>query len=1338
MRTQSRASRPHRRGTRAAGLILLSLTMAVVVVRPVARAAEGQAPLAAVIAGDELGLSESAVVAFLEARLSQGGRVRLVERQLIDAILDEQALSAAFGAGDVGSRVQLGRLLKADLLILLRGGRVGGKRRISVLVAETSSGLRLLAQPVPWTDDPAADVAAILALVDRALIKYPADNLAVVAVPQFVSNDLTHRWDGLQSTYARLIEQVVLSDPGFVAVAMREAQAISEEFGLTQPGGRVERRLPYYVLGEYRHDEQAGAVHVSVALELKHGQETVKRVVREGMDPTTVPAFLHEQAREMLAALGGGALPATDPARDAEQLAGRAREFYSIGEWARGLDLSEASLLLRTDRPAVHGEAATALVSLAERQVEPRLDAAGDAPRAAEALACTRRAIPHLGAFLGSGETDLRDNHYLIRRTLQVALQVNGYLYRGGPTPRWFAEEGEGGPNRDEIAGCGEIYDALAECVSEWNDMMCRVLDARAGGIETLSLHPLLTNATLRHGETSAQDNIAAKRRFVEILAAKGVSKGEQGTLVFLLQDLALRSGVPGQAQAPEFKGLIDAIASVPGEAGPEAAAGIRAELAREKSRGVQRAHRAWAEAGQDGGRPEAAAPTGGAPTSVVLRALSLEWRDLATGKTRGPDRLVGWLRCGPDNDLAWGLTDLYLMRQKGVLERVMGVGKIQDVCFDGRFVWVASTGRPGGLIVVDPADGRSWALRGREGILPANLTCRMAPVREGSVCVAGCFGPSAASRRMWIGVVDFDGAGGATVRLIHGARQVREAFTPWAMMRLSPPDRPDECRIIVVRGREACYAIDSEQGSFDLVPDLIVSIPDARRLTVHEGSAYWIEVNRKGRPVLMRLDFPGHGKVLVAEAAQDQWRLCRPVFLDGVLHVGGTEWWYRESPDRPFRSLTLSATGSDKDLAAGVFPGGPLRPEIVAAARQAALYDMIPHLSNHYGLIALGRGQFRIILPETPATLQAQPGQGTVPGDTAVLTPIDTKAWTDVDSGRKVDLAQGFGWIACPPDLDIVWCAGRLYRMEGRGKLRRIDLGRGSSVSALASDGQYLWLADNAESRRITVLEVRGPGRWHFTQEDGLPLWSSRLAVGAIGGGRACVAGYRKLRNGTTRTWVAILAIEHGGEKAIDLVYNATQPTTAILGPWAKKDTASYVFRPAETAVLGGPNGRPGSLAVVMGDLDLKAAGTSRHAVLVDTVARTVQALPVRVAETWALNPTDGQLYWLASDSRNVNTHVLMRLDVAQRTGRITASGIGTRSRYDLAFLGGCVHAVGTSWWWADTPGGPFRDLPTNVPELKEYAGNSVSFVDSCHYGPVLRAGGGRNFQVRLPGSPD
>src|SRR6185437_3390792 len=104
---------------RSASCFIFLVFAAVIGDSTCATAAERKPPVAAFIDADK-----SSLGALLEAQLFAQGRAQWVERDRIDNVLKEQLLQAVFSPTAIGERSKLGRLLQADVLIILRKGPV--------------------------------------------------------------------------------------------------------------------------------------------------------------------------------------------------------------------------------------------------------------------------------------------------------------------------------------------------------------------------------------------------------------------------------------------------------------------------------------------------------------------------------------------------------------------------------------------------------------------------------------------------------------------------------------------------------------------------------------------------------------------------------------------------------------------------------------------------------------------------------------------------------------------------------------------------------------------------------------------------------------------------------------------------------------------------------------------------------------------------------------------------------------------------------------------------------------------------------------------------------------
>ncbi len=158
----------------------------------------------AVIASQAAGVEK--LVPLVELRLTQNKGIVLLEREKIKEIVREQELQSLTAAEGTSKRIGLGKLLKADLLILLReqedeqpppGAPDASlpqsdrpRPHASLVVCETAQGLRLCNRPVELTQDVEADARAVVCLAEGAIEKLRARSVDIVAVPPLVNNTL--------------------------------------------------------------------------------------------------------------------------------------------------------------------------------------------------------------------------------------------------------------------------------------------------------------------------------------------------------------------------------------------------------------------------------------------------------------------------------------------------------------------------------------------------------------------------------------------------------------------------------------------------------------------------------------------------------------------------------------------------------------------------------------------------------------------------------------------------------------------------------------------------------------------------------------------------------------------------------------------------------------------------------------------------------------------------------------------------------------------------------------------------------------------------------------------
>lgn len=862
-------------------------------------------PVCAIIADKALDLHASPLVALLEASLSEDEKLSLVERMEIDRVLQEQQLQLLFSAEGGVERVALGRLLKADLLVLLQAGEKESARYVDVIVSETEGGLRFLVWTVVWADDPQAEAEAVHALVERGLAKYGEKITEICAVPPFVSKDLSHKYDYLQAAYATLIEQTLLELKGIVVVELAEARAITRELALAGTASYVTRNLPLYILGEYRNEGLDENRRVSLSLTLQRGETQLRAVKKAGLSPDEVATFLREGSLEMLEGLvkAGQSLP--DPDIEAQQLAERARVFTDIAAWPEALALIEASLLLKPDQPQCHYNAAYVLTRLIQSCYDPYGSLEQFKRKAIIGLEYCRLSLGHVEAFLRS--TIFHEGHeYGNFGGTYAAGNIEGYARDHAP----------------------EIEAMCLDLVREGRDMALRVMEAKAAAGELndatvdLFIH-FVPGHYKRMGET-AEENYAL--RFRMILLVKDLPRAEYWT-----RTLATWEIDPPQKVSPAYGAFIQQIATIPGQ---------KVQKAAEK---------VWQQY-QAAITPEKPAPQEPAkPVTLVDEVaadITFHKLELACGDSSGlgwssVPRLFGWLPCGEDVDVVWGLKELFLMKGKGSLKRIYKSEErffhLLRACYDGKYAWAPIRGREEPLVlVINPETEQIFEFTAEDGLPRMSSGVAAVPLAPGKILLAGSFGKTdveGAPDRGWCALLEFSENGVKSVDVFHEARlhmysfdrygeeiwNPHNAFSPRFMVVIADKVNNAGKRVLLGRtsipGPASDYPllIDPEARTVEVLRDRVW------RPTCYEGDVYWANLDPKIgdpehtslAPNLWRLGFPDFKKTTVISSLPSKGIDGGPVaFFNGRVHVVGRHWWTAGQLDDKFTQLQAKIPG--------------------------------------------------------------------------------------------------------------------------------------------------------------------------------------------------------------------------------------------------------------------------------------------------------------------------------------------------------------------------------------------------------------------------------------------
>jgi len=395
-------------------------------------------------------VQQTGLVDLLTVELSKLDGVELVERAQLDAAMKELELTALFGAGAAGGRLKLGRVLGADVLVLLsrKTSRLEApaesKQFLQAVLCDCTCGARLRVEHLPEEGDPAPLAEKIAGVVQQVRRQFKHGLRAVIGVPPFVSRNLTHDFDRLQTGYAEVVEAALSSHPGVAVVEIEEARAVAAE--LQRTGADLKQRpVPVCVEGQFKMStlKMEPDTQVHLAIRVTDGG-VLERHARAGpLSPQQAVDFLSgSMARGVLRIVLNEPCQGLSADDQFRLLTARADTFAALGDWRRSTDLREAALLLKPD------DAEQALRSVAEMLLllmPPTNDTSfqfkgtGHARSAADQRDCQARwgaMLGHVESVIGHRQVNPREAHLLVCLARQSADHLAGV----GPEP-WRKED---------------------------------------------------------------------------------------------------------------------------------------------------------------------------------------------------------------------------------------------------------------------------------------------------------------------------------------------------------------------------------------------------------------------------------------------------------------------------------------------------------------------------------------------------------------------------------------------------------------------------------------------------------------------------------------------------------------------------------------------------------------------------------------------------------------------------------------------------------------------------------------------------------------------------------
>jgi hypothetical protein len=277
----------------------------------------------------------------LTVELSRSPDLELVEREELAKIVSELELSQLSGE-NAAARLKLGRLLRADALVLVQRAGTNPKSPFQIIVAECRQGARLHQQEL--AAGPLDVVAGQIAkVVLDARGRFPHGIKQLLGVSDFVSRSLIHDYDSMQTRYADLLRATLSLQEGVAVLEIEEARSIARELMGEDLGNRL---LPLIVEGEFRVDvPAAGGLSVVKLRNRLIGGNSTEEINSPALALDAAPRWIASELAQKALRRAAGQKPLV-ASEQVKLLTNRAEEFTALAAWEHAVKLREAALLV--------------------------------------------------------------------------------------------------------------------------------------------------------------------------------------------------------------------------------------------------------------------------------------------------------------------------------------------------------------------------------------------------------------------------------------------------------------------------------------------------------------------------------------------------------------------------------------------------------------------------------------------------------------------------------------------------------------------------------------------------------------------------------------------------------------------------------------------------------------------------------------------------------------------------------------------------------------------------------------------------------------------------------
>jgi len=782
------------------------------------------------------------------AKISALGDIELVERDQIDLALQELSLTSMLGSENARGRLELGRILRADVLVFMAGTSQRTQQGLRLVVSECILGARVAAGEIvvaPDGEEAAAD--QVVAIVAQARERFARGITAVVGISPLVSMTLVHDWDHLQASLTEIIQNAFAAQPGIAVIEMEEAHALRREREQTSDP-LVDRVVPLLVDGHYRVEvpDPAAEPRMSIEVRVSDGEEILDSLV--GSDMTLGVGA--ETLRDRVAQWAGAHTGSTDKPISADRqvafMLERADALARMGAYGQSTGLREACILLQPpsldERSALIREYGMLL-----NRTPTWWDGTDPIPESPQLTSFVERRISafrlcleHIEVLLRQQEMPPKDILELCREISQAAdaWRRHGYHEADADARKRHFERMErlkhdfmdrvfpdlGRTMEYEARWQSLLVSWATTCFASPDDdwflhkvrAMGRFVPQMMPADQPLDvwLHPSVLSWQSDAFGAACRQAWHDSQTLQEYTAHLRSTGHPRWIFLAHLAELWLDRCVSSGSARKPGEGMLAAVEDFADEADEWGLTDI-SHGANELLRALERA------TGLESKRREAT-PTPkpqllmappiediAPPIHAKVERLPLELKDQAGNVRRLMGRLGGgsgklWfdrsalklLNCGPGADVYWHESVVLLHDRPNQMRELLisQTDEVVDVVWDGERICVGVLGK--GLQGYD-LSGQLTAVVGHEQKLPpCDRGLRLCPIEPGRILVAGSFGEY---RRAWLATVDWR-AGGLAVNVFHEAPDIfnferpvqyadpRTAFVPGAFLRLRDP----------------------------------------------------------------------------------------------------------------------------------------------------------------------------------------------------------------------------------------------------------------------------------------------------------------------------------------------------------------------------------------------------------------------------------------------------------------------------------------------------------------------------------------------------------------------